>query len=176
MTLHNNFWWPSLILDGKRLLLVANNIGAPSPLPWKFRLKNSDNVSRVICPKPVKSLVRRFFSVYWMEMFFLFLYRTRQMHFELSVQLLKLNGTLDWGYLVWTLSSKHYALSFVGSISFLWQKSNAVFPPTGCLVLGFWSKEPLELTRYRPDASQPAFVVNSLLHLQRRIYFGSFRP
>lgn len=160
----------------KGFSLLQITFALPLLFPWKFRLKNSDNVSRVICPKPVKSLVRRFFSVYWMEMFFLFMYRTRQMHFELSVQLLKLNGTLDWGYLVWTLSSKHYALPFVGSISFLWQKSHAVFPPTGFLVLGFWSKEPLELTRYRPDASQPAFIVNSLLHLQRRIYFGSFRP
>lgn len=160
----------------KGFSLLQITFALPLLFPWKFRLKNSDNVSRVICPKPVKSLVRRFFSVYWMECFFLFLYRSRQMHFELSVQLLKLNGTLDWGYLVWTLSSKHYALSFVGSTSFLWQKSSAVFPPTGFLVLGFWSKEPLELTRYRPDASQPAFVVNSLFHLRRRIYFGSFRP
>ena len=162
----------------KGFSLLQITFALPLLFPWKFRLKNSDNVSRVICPKPVKSLVRRFFSVYWMEMFFLVSVQdsTRQMHFELSVQLLKLNGTLDWGYLVWTLSSKHYALSFVGSTSFLWQKSNAVFPPTGFLVLGFWSKEPLELTRYRTEASQPAFVVNSLLHLRRRIYFGSFRP
>ena len=162
----------------KGFSLLQITFALPLLFPWKFRLKNSDKVSRVICPKPVKSLVRRFFSVYWMEMFFLVSVQdsTSQMYFELSVQLLKLNGTLDWGYLVWTLSSKHYALSFVGSTSFLWLKSNAVFPPTGFLVLGFWSKEPLELTRYRPDASQPAFVVNSLLHLRRRIYFGSFRP
>ena len=39
MTLHNNFWWPSLILDGKRLLLVANNIWAPSPLSLKISVE-----------------------------------------------------------------------------------------------------------------------------------------
>ena len=114
----------------KGFSLLQITFALPLLFPWKFRLKNSDKVSRVICPKPVKSLVRRFFSVYWMEMFFLVSVQdsTRQMHFKLSVQLLKLNGTLDWGYLVGTLSSKHYALSFVDSTSILWQKSNAVFP------------------------------------------------
>ena len=160
----------------KGFSLLQITFALPLLFPWKFRLKNSDNVSRVICPKPVKSLVRRFFSVYWMEMFFLVSVQDTPNALRAFCTAFKLNGTLDWGYLVWTLSSKHYALSFVGSTSFLWQKSNAVFPPTGFLVLGFWSKEPLELTRYRTDASQPAFVVNSLLHLRRRIYFGSFRP
>lgn len=143
--------------------------------PWKFRLKNSDNVSRVICPKPVKSLVRRFFSVYWMEMFFLVSVQDTPNALRAFCTAFKIKRN-TWLGISRLNSSMHYALSFVGSTSFLWQKSNAVFPPTGFLVLGFWSKEPLELTRYRPDASQPAFVVNSLLHLRRRIYFGSFRP
>ena len=144
--------------------------------PWKFRLKNSDNVSRVICPKPVKSLVRRFFSVYWMEMFFLVSVQDTPNALGAFCTAFKIKWNTWLGISRWNSIVQALCAFIRGLDLFFMTEIQCCISSTGFLVLGFWSKEPLELTRYWPDASQPAFVVNYLLHLRRRIYFGSFRP